>query len=211
MHLLPVFDIATIPERRADQATPACDLESFAPDSEQQQACVTAVAAERRVQLGLRPVALHDAGGLVRDRSGRSRAARSSSARWSPRCNQSGLRVVMDVVYNHTTASGQDPKSVLDRIVPGYYHRLSATGAVETSTCCANTASEHRMMEKLMVDSVVTWAREYKVDGFRFDLMGHHSQANMLAVRAALDELTRQARRRRRQAHLRLRRGLELR
>jgi pullulanase-type alpha-1,6-glucosidase len=46
------------------------------------------------------------------------------------------------------------------------------------------------MMGKLMVDSVVTWAREYKVDGFRFDLMGHHSKANMLAVRAALDSLT---------------------
>jgi pullulanase-type alpha-1,6-glucosidase len=96
----------------------------------------------------------------------------------------------MDVVYNHTTAAGQDPKSVLDRIVPGYYQRLSATGALETSTCCANTATEHAMMEKLMVDSVVTWATEYKVDGFRFDLMGHHSRANMEAVRAALDELT---------------------
>ena len=70
--------------------------------------------------------------------------------------------------------------SVLDRIVPGYYHRLSATGAVETSTCCANTATEHAMMEKLMVDSVVTWARDYKVDGFRFDLMGHQPKAAML-------------------------------
>jgi pullulanase-type alpha-1,6-glucosidase len=104
--------------------------------------------------------------------------------------NQNGLRVVMDVVYNHTNASGQAEKSVLDRIVPGYYHRLNAEGAVETSTCCQNTATEHAMMEKLMVDSVVTWAREYKVDGFRFDLMGHHSKANMLAVRAALDALT---------------------
>ena len=74
--------------------------------------------------------------------------------------------------------------------MPGYYHRLSATGAVENSTCCANTATEHRMMGKLMVDSIVTWAREYKVDGFRFDLMGHHSKANMLAVRSALDKLT---------------------
>ena len=52
----------------------------------------------------------------------------------------------MDVVYNHTTASGQDPKSVLDQVVPGYYQRLSATGALETSTCCANTATEHAMM-----------------------------------------------------------------
>jgi pullulanase-type alpha-1,6-glucosidase len=104
--------------------------------------------------------------------------------------NKADLRVVMDVVYNHTNASGEAPKSVLDRIVPGYYHRLNLEGAVETSTCCQNTATEHAMMEKLMVDSVVTWAKQYKVDGFRFDLMGHHSKANMLAVRDALDELT---------------------
>jgi pullulanase-type alpha-1,6-glucosidase len=104
--------------------------------------------------------------------------------------NESGLRVVMDVVYNHTNAAGQADKSVLDRVVPGYYHRLNADGEVETSTCCANTATEHAMMEKLMIDSIVTWARDYKVDGFRFDLMGHHSKANMLDVRAALDALT---------------------
>ena len=107
--------------------------------------------------------------------------------------NADGLRVVMDVVYNHTNAAGQADKSVLDRIVPGYYHRLNGDGDVETSTCCANTATEHAMMEKLMVDSVVTWARDYKVDGFRFDLMGHHTKANMLAVRAALDALTLEA------------------
>ena len=104
--------------------------------------------------------------------------------------NDAGLRVVMDVVYNHTNAAGQAEKSVLDRIVPGYYHRLLEDGTLATSTCCANTATEHAMMEKLMVDSIVTWARDYKVDGFRFDLMGHHSKANMLAVRAALDALT---------------------
>ena len=144
----------------------------------------------RRVQLGLRPVALHDAGGLLCHRARRARRARCEFRQMVAALNAAGLRVVMDVVYNHTTASGQDAKSVLDRIVPGYYHRLSSTGTVETSTCCANTASEHRMMEKLMVDSVVTWAREYKVDGFRFDLMGHHSLANMLAVREALDDLT---------------------
>jgi pullulanase/glycogen debranching enzyme len=102
-----------------------------------------------------------------------------------------GLNVVLDVVFNHTAAAGQDPKSVLDRIVPGYYHRLNATtGAVETSTCCQNIATEHAMAEKIMVDAVVLWARDYKVDGFRFDLMGHHSRDNMLAVRDALDALT---------------------
>ena len=91
--------------------------------------------------------------------------------------NGAGLQVVMDVVYNHTAASGPGRRSRCSTsIVPGYYHRLDAKGAVETSTCCANTATEHAMMEKLMIDSVLTWARDYKVNGFRFDLMGHHSQ-----------------------------------
>ena len=101
-----------------------------------------------------------------------------------------GLRVVLDVVYNHTVAAGQDRHSVLDRIVPGYYHRLSADGRLENSTCCPNTAAEHAMMQKLIVDSVVQWARQYKVGGFRFDLMGHHPRSTMLAVRSALDALT---------------------
>jgi pullulanase-type alpha-1,6-glucosidase len=104
--------------------------------------------------------------------------------------NEDGLRVVMDVVYNHTTASGQAGTSVLDKVVPGYYQRLLADGSVATSTCCANTAPENAMMGRLVVDSIVTWAREYKVDGFRFDLMGHHPKANILAVRKALDALT---------------------
>ncbi|HMO10557.1 MAG TPA: hypothetical protein PKB06_03430, partial [Actinotalea sp.] len=101
-----------------------------------------------------------------------------------------GLQVVADQVFNHTAASGQADKSVLDKVVPGYYHRLNAVGAVETSTCCQNVATEHLMAEKMMVDSVVLWAKEYKVDGFRFDLMGHHSVSSMLAVREALDALT---------------------
>ena len=106
--------------------------------------------------------------------------------------NRAGLRVVMDVVYNHTPAAGQDPKSILDRIVPGYYHRLDpARGAVETSTCCSNTATEHLMMGKLLVDSVLTWATRYKVDGFRFDLMGHQPKALMVRLRRELDALTR--------------------
>ena len=90
------------------------------------------------------------------------------------------LRVVMDVVYNHTNASGLHPKSVFDKLVPGYYHRRDPiSGAVETSTCCDNTASEHRMFEKFMVDSLIIWARDYRIDAFRFDLMGHHMKTNM--------------------------------
>ncbi len=88
--------------------------------------------------------------------------------------HQMNLKLVMDVVYNHTNASGVNEKSVLDKIVPGYYHRLNVnTGGVENSTCCDNTATENLMMGKLMVDSLLVWADDYKVDGFRFDLMGH--------------------------------------
>lgn len=104
--------------------------------------------------------------------------------------NEDGLRVVMDVVYNHTAASGQADTSVLDKVVPGYYQRLLADGSVANSSCCSNTATENAMMGKLVVDSIVTWAKEYKVDGFRFDLMGHQPKANILAVRKALDGLT---------------------
>ncbi|VUD67329.1 Pullulanase [Thalassocella blandensis] len=102
-----------------------------------------------------------------------------------------GLYVVVDVVFNHTSASGLWDNSVLDRAVPGYYHRRNAvTGAIETSTCCDNTAAEHRMMERLMVDAILLWARQYKIDAFRFDLMGHHPKAVMQHIKTALSELT---------------------
>ncbi len=92
-----------------------------------------------------------------------------------------GLNVVMDVVYNHTNASGLNDKSVLDKLVPGYYHRLNPdSGAVENSTCCDNTATETRMFQKLMEDSLVVWARDYKIDSFRFDIMGHHPKQGIL-------------------------------
>lgn len=98
-----------------------------------------------------------------------------------------GFRVIMDVVYNHTFQAGLNPKSVLDRIVPNYYHRLNpVTGTIEQSTCCDNTASERVMMGKLMVDSLVVWARDYKIDGFRFDLMGHQPKELMLVAREAV-------------------------
>lgn len=100
-----------------------------------------------------------------------------------------GFRVIMDVVYNHTFASGLDKTSVLDKIVPNYYHRLNIeSGAIEQSTCCDNSATERAMMEKLMIDSLVVWARDYKIDGFRFDLMGHQPKAAMLKAREKVRE-----------------------
>ncbi|MFJ7154612.1 pullulanase-type alpha-1,6-glucosidase [Streptomyces sp. NPDC101118] len=189
VHLLPAFDIGTIPEKPADRTEPACDLSVYAPDSEEQQACVAAAAAKDAYNWGYDP--LHytvPEGSYASDPEGTRRTV--EFRRMVQGLNGAGLRTVMDVVYNHTVAAGQSDKSVLDRIVPGYYQRLLADGSVATSTCCANTAPENAMMGKLVVDSIVTWAREYKVDGFRFDLMGHHPKANILAVRAALDALT---------------------
>ncbi|RZI93529.1 MAG: pullulanase-type alpha-1,6-glucosidase, partial [Microbacterium sp.] len=189
VHLLPSFDIATIEEDRSAQQEPDCDLASFGPASEEQQACVEAVADTDGFNWGYDPYHFTTPeGSYAVDPDGGARVSEFRSMVGG--LHGMGLQVVLDQVFNHTAQSGQGEKSVLDRVVPGYYHRLNAAGGVETSTCCQNVATEHAVAQKLMVDSVVTWARDYKVDGFRFDLMGHHSKANMLAVRAALDELT---------------------
>jgi pullulanase-type alpha-1,6-glucosidase len=189
VHLLPAFDIATIPEKKSDQATGDCDLASFAADSERQQECVAEAAAKDAYNWGYDPYHYTvPEGSYATDPDGTARTV--EFRQMVKALNEDGLRVVMDVVYNHTAASGQADTSVLDRIVPGYYQRLLADGSVATSTCCAGTATENAMMGKLVVDSIVTWAKQYKVDGFRFDLMGHHPKANILAVRKALDELT---------------------
>lgn len=104
--------------------------------------------------------------------------------------NQNGLRVVMDVVYNHTAASGQDDKSVLDKVVPGYYYRYDTNGVMYNTSCCSDTAMEYAMMEKLMIDTVLRFAVDYKVDGFRFDLMNLHTRQNMENLQAAVQTLT---------------------
>ncbi|WP_378790223.1 pullulanase-type alpha-1,6-glucosidase [Nonomuraea fastidiosa] len=183
VHLLPVFDFATVPERRADRTEPpAGELAALPPDSERQQEIIARTAAVDSYNWGYDP--LHytaPEGSYATDPDNRVREFRAMVAA----LHKAGLRVVMDVVYNHTYST-----AVLDPVVPGYYHRRLDDGSLATSTCCANTAPEHMMMGKLIVDSVVTWARQYRVDGFRFDLMGHHPLSNMLAVRRALDALT---------------------
>jgi len=189
VHLLPTFDIASIPEDPAEQQQPDCDLASYGPASDQQQACVMAVADKDGFNWGYDPWHwLAPEGSYATQRDGLGRVSEFRTMVGA--LHRDGLRVVLDQVFNHTPSSGQSPTSVLDRIVPGYYQRLNASGGVETSTCCSNVATEHAMGQKIMVDGVVSWARNYHVDGFRFDLMGHHSKANMLAVRAALDALT---------------------
>ncbi|WP_337880169.1 alpha-1,6-glucosidase domain-containing protein [Rheinheimera sp.] len=98
-----------------------------------------------------------------------------------------GLRVVLDVVYNHTSASGLNDNSVFDKVVPGYYHRYNeVSGVMERSTCCENTATEHKMMYKFVKESLVHWASAYGIDGFRFDIMGHMPKDLLLDARTAV-------------------------
>ena len=101
--------------------------------------------------------------------------------------HKAGIRVVMDVVYNHTyDVMG----CALGRVVPKYFYRLNEDGTYANGSGCGNeTASDHEMYRKFMVESVCYWAREYHIDGFRFDLMGIHDQETMRQIRAALDEI----------------------
>jgi pullulanase/glycogen debranching enzyme len=102
--------------------------------------------------------------------------------------HEEGLRVTMDVVYNHTSGSQQGPTSVLDRIVPAYYYRLNAKGDITNDSCCADTAAENAMMAKLMIDSAVTWTSQYKVDSIRFDIMGMHPLSVVKRLQAAVNK-----------------------
>ncbi len=190
LHLLPTFDIATINENPDERVELDFEeLAQFPPDSEDQQALLEPIRDMDAFNWGYDPYHFNvPEGSYSTDPDGPARIREFREMVMA--LNENGLRLVIDVVYNHTNAAGQADRSVFDRIVPGYYHRLNQNGFVETSTCCPNTATEHVMMERFMLDSVVLWARDYKVDGFRFDLMGHHMLDNMANVRDALDALT---------------------
>ncbi|AQS06965.1 type I pullulanase [Clostridium beijerinckii] len=101
--------------------------------------------------------------------------------------HEAGLRVVMDMVYNHTYKSHE---SNLNLAVPGYYYRQDQNGNFSNGSGCGNElASERYMVRKLIVDSVIYWAKEYHIDGFRFDLMGLHDIETMKQIRAELDKI----------------------
>jgi pullulanase len=101
--------------------------------------------------------------------------------------HESGIRVVMDVVYNHTGATNE---SVFNRTVPGYYYRQRADGTFSDASACGNeTASERAMVRRYMVESMLYWAKEYHIDGFRVDLMGIHDIETMNQISAELHKL----------------------
>lgn len=100
--------------------------------------------------------------------------------------HNAGIGVIMDVVYNHTYSTD----SVFQNTVPNYYYRMNEDGTFSNGSGCSNdTASEHLMFRKYMIDSVTYWAKEYHIDGFRFDLMGLHDIKTMNDIRSALDNL----------------------
>ncbi|MBC7685199.1 MAG: DUF3372 domain-containing protein [Bdellovibrionales bacterium] len=183
VHLLPVYDIGSVPESGCDVPAPG-----GAADSDAQQALVAKTKETDCFNWGYDPFHYSAPEGSYASNPADGARRIIEFREMVMNLHRAGLRVGMDVVYNHTFASGQNEKSVLDRIVPGYYHRLNASGAVEQSTCCDNTATENMMMAKLMIDSAELWTRHYKIDSFRFDLMGHQPRAAMEQLQARVNK-----------------------
>lgn len=186
VHIMPSFHFASVNEDKTTwQTTP--DLSVFPPDGVQQQAAVAAIQGHSPYNWGYDPVHFLAAeGAYALNPDNRVREYREMVKG----LHRAGLRVIQDVVFNHTNAVGESPNSVLDQVVPGYYNRVDADGNQLSGSCCPDTAPEHKMMGKLIVDAVVLNAKKYKIDGFRFDLMSFLFVSNMQQIQAALAKLT---------------------
>jgi pullulanase len=183
IHLLPVYDIGSVPEHGCAMPKP-----TGAADSDAQQALIAKTAETDCFNWGYDPYHYNaPEGSYASDPEDGARRI-VEFRQMVQNLHRAGLRVGMDVVYNHTFRAGQHERSVLDRIVPGYYHRLDAQGAIEQSTCCDNTATENRMMGKLMTESVALWATQYHIDSFRFDLMGHQPRDVMVRLQQQVNQ-----------------------
>jgi pullulanase len=186
VHIMPSMHTGSVNEDKSTWQSPG-DLSGYPPDGTQQQAAITAVQNSDAYDFGYDPVHyLAPNGGYAFNPDNRVMEYRQMVMG----LHNAGLRVVQDVVFNHTYALGENTFSVLDEIVPSYYYRLDANGNVDTASCCYDTASEHRMFEKLMIDTVVQNAKQYKIDGYRFDDMSLHFVSNMEHIKQALRSLT---------------------
>ena len=184
VHLLPVFDIASVNE--AGCVSPV--IPDAGPASEAQQAAIEAVRDADCFNWGYDPVHYNAPEGSYASNANDGAARVREFREMVQSLHEAGLRVTMDVVYNHTSASQQGQLSTLDKIVPTYYYRLNDKGANLNDSCCADTAAEHTMMAKLMLDSVALWATEYKIDSFRFDIMTFAPLAVMQELQARVNQ-----------------------
>jgi pullulanase len=186
VHIMPSFHFASVNEDKSTWQTTG-DLSQEPPDSTLQQQAVANIQGQDGYNWGYDPVHyMTPEGSYAINPDERVLEYRTMVEG----LHDAGLRVIQDMVFNHTSAFGESANSNLDEVVPGYYHRLDANGTIETGSCCADTATEHRMMEKLMIDTLVLNAREYKIDGFRFDIMSFHFLYNMQHIQQALSALT---------------------
>ncbi|XP_024987210.1 pullulanase 1, chloroplastic [Cynara cardunculus var. scolymus] len=192
IHLLPAFQFADVDDEKDKWKFVDMEmLKSLPPDSAEQQEYITAIQDEDGYNWGYNPVLWGvPKGSYATDPNGPCRIM--EFRKMVQALNRLGLRVVLDVVYNHLHGSGPiADNSVLDKIVPGYYLRRNADGFIENSTCVNNTASEHFMVDRLIVDDLLNWACNYKIDGFRFDLMGHMMKSTMMRAKSLLRNLSR--------------------
>ncbi|WP_426343637.1 alpha-1,6-glucosidase domain-containing protein [Pseudoduganella sp. R-32] len=186
VHLLPVYDLGSVPEKGC-----IAPVVHGAPDSDQQQRIVSDNALKDCYNWGYDPWHYNAPEGSYSTDAADGARRIIELREMVMALHKTGLRVGTDVVYNHTYRGGQHERSVLDRIVPGYYQRLNLKGEIENSTCCFNTATENRMVAKLMIDSAELWTKHYHIDSFRFDLMGHQPRAAMEALQARVNKAAR--------------------
>lgn len=181
VHLMPTFDFASVEEDPASRRDPQISS-GLPPDSPLPQEAVNKLRSLDSFNWGYDPFHfLAPEGSYAQSPEGGSRTLEFREMIQA--IHRKGLRVVLDMVFNHTYAAGLADEAVLDKVVPGYYHRLDTDGQVRNSSCCADTASERFMMEKLMRDGLELWRSQYNVDGFRFDLMNLHSVATLGRLR----------------------------
>ena len=186
IHLLPTFHFNSVNEDKSTWQSTG-DLSGYPPDSQQQQAAVAAVQGADAYNWGYDPDHyLAPEGAYATDPDARVKEYRQMVMA----LHQAGLRVIQDVVFNHTSGFGEASNSILDEVVPDYYNRLDADGQLEMASCCADTATEHLMMGKLQQDAILWNAKKYKIDGFRFDIMSFTFVSNLQAIQQALGKLT---------------------
>jgi len=190
LHLLPTFQFGDVDDEKENwKSVDTSLLEGLRPDSTEAQARITEIQNDDGYNWGYNPVLWGvPKGSYASDPTGPCRIIEFRKMVQALNCT--GLNVVLDVVYNHLHASGpHDKESVLDKIVPGYYLRRNSDGFIENSTCVNNTASEHYMVDRLIRDDLLNWVVNYKVDGFRFDLMGHIMKATIVNAKSAIGSL----------------------